>query len=126
MMTLSGGKLGWTAGKMPVLELTTTGRKSGQQRSTMLTSPWGEGDKIAIVASAGGNDGDPAWYLNLEAEPAVTVRTESGTRKMTARTATGDERSDLWGQITSKYKNYADYQTKTDREIPVVVLEPAD
>ena len=73
LMTVSGGKLGWTAGNMPVLELTTTGRKSGQQRSTMLTTPWSEGDKMAIVASAGGNDGHPAWYLNLEAEPTVTV-----------------------------------------------------
>ncbi len=126
LMTVSGGKLGWTAGNMPVLELTTTGRKSGQQRSTMLTTPWSEGDKMAIVASAGGNDGHPAWYLNLEAEPTVTVRTEDSTRQMTARTVTGDERSELWDQITSQYTNYADYQTKTDREIPVVVLEPAD
>ncbi len=124
MMTVSGGKLGWTAGKMPVLELTTTGRKSGQQRSTMLTTPWYDGDTMAIVASAGGNDAHPAWYLNLEAEPTVTVRTEDATRQMTARTVSGDERSEIWSAITSKYKNYADYQTKTEREIPVVLLEP--
>jgi deazaflavin-dependent oxidoreductase (nitroreductase family) len=126
MMTASGGKLGWTAGKMPVLELTTTGRKSGQQHSTMLTTPWSEGDKMAIVASARGNDGHPAWYLNLEAEPTVSVRTEDATRQMTARTVTGDDRSALWDKITSEYKNYAGYQTKTDREIPIVILEPAD
>jgi deazaflavin-dependent oxidoreductase (nitroreductase family) len=126
MITVSGGKLGWTAGKLPVLELTTTGRKSGEQRTTMLTTPWTEGDKMAIVASAAGNDKHPAWYLNLEAEPTVSVRTEDSTRRMTARTVTGDERSELWDKITSESKNYADYQTKTDREIPVVVLEPAD
>jgi deazaflavin-dependent oxidoreductase (nitroreductase family) len=126
LMKVSGGKLGWTAGKMPVLELTTTGRKSGEQRSTMLTTPWQDGDKMAIVASAGGNDTHPAWYLNLEADPNVTVRTEDGTTSMTARTAAGDERTELWDEITSKYKNYSGYQSKTDREIPVVILEPAD
>lgn len=125
MLKVSGGRIGWTAGKMPVIELITTGRKSGQQRATMLTSPWQDGDTLAIVASAGGNDAHPAWYLNLQAEPAVTVRTEDGERAMTARTATGDERAELWDQITSKAANYAGYQKKTDREIPVVVLEPA-
>ena len=126
LMKVTGGKIGWTAGKMPVIELTTTGRKSGQQRSTMLTTPWTDGDKLVIVASAGGNDTHPAWYLNLEADPAVSVRTEDGSRSMTARTVSGDERVDLWSQITTKYDNYAGYQTKTEREIPVVILEPAD
>jgi deazaflavin-dependent oxidoreductase (nitroreductase family) len=124
LMKVTGGKIGWTAGKMPVLELTTTGRKSGQQRSTMLTTPWQDGDRMAVIASAGGNDTHPAWFLNLEADPAVTVRTESGTQSMTARIVSGDERSDIWKQVASKYKNYEDYQTKTEREIPVVVLEP--
>lgn len=126
LMKVTGGKVGWTAGKMPVIELTTTGRKSGQQRSTMLTTPWSDGDKLAIVASAGGNDAHPAWYLNLEADPAVSVRTEDGSRSMTARTVSGDERADLWSHISTNYDNYAGYQTKTDREIPIVVLEPAD
>jgi deazaflavin-dependent oxidoreductase (nitroreductase family) len=124
MMTVSGGRFGWTAGKMPVLELTTTGRKSGQERSTMLTAPWQDGERMAIVASAGGNDNPPAWFLNLEANPTVTARTEDGTRTMTARITSGDERSDLWEQISSKYTNYAGYQKKTEREIPIVVLEP--
>ena len=126
MLAVSGGRLGWTAGKMPVLELTTTGRKSGQQRSTMLTAPWRSGDKMAIVASAGGNDQHPAWFLNIESNPTVTVRTDSGTRSMTARITSGDERAELWEEIASKYDNYAGYQKKTEREIPVVLLEPAD
>lgn len=125
LVTLSGGRIGWSLSKMPALELTTTGRKSGKERTSMLTTPWQEGEKMAIVASAGGNAQHPAWFLNLRDNPAVTVRTESGTRKMTARVAAGDERSELWQQITSKYKHYADYQSKTKREIPVVVLEPA-
>lgn len=125
VMTVTGGRLGWTAGKMPVLELTTTGRKSGEPRSTMLTTPWHDGDTMAIVASAGGNDTHPAWYLNLEADPKVRVRTQDGEREMTARTATGDERARLWTEISEKYTNYAGYQKKTDREIPIVVLEPA-
>ena len=126
LMKVSGGRIGWTAGKMPVLELTTTGRKSGSPRSIMLTSPWQDGDTMAIVASRGGDDHHPAWYLNLRDEPSVTVRTESGTRSMTARITAGPERDELWKAITAKYKNYADYQSKTDREIPVVVLEPVD
>ena len=126
LMTITGDRVGWTAGKMPVLELTTTGRRSGEPRSTMLTTPWQDGDALAIVASAGGNDTHPAWYLNLEAEPSVLVRTQDGERKMTARTATGDERSRLWTEISQKYTNYAGYQKKTDREIPIVLLEPAD
>jgi deazaflavin-dependent oxidoreductase (nitroreductase family) len=126
LLKVSGGRLGWTAGKMPVLELTTTGRKSGQPRSTMLTSPWQDGDTMALVASAGGNDHDPAWFLNLSDDPAVTIKTDGRTRSMTARIAAGDERADLWRQITAKYKNYGGYQSKTDREIPVVLLESAD
>ncbi len=111
---------------MPVLELTTTGRKSGKLRSTMLTSPWQDGESIAIIASAGGNDAHPAWYLNLEADPSVSVRTEDRERPMTARTVTGDERLRLWTEISEVHTNYAGYQKKTDREIPVILLEPTD
>ena len=126
LMKVSGGKVGWTAGKMPVLELTTTGRKSGQPRSVMLTSPWQGGDAMALVASRGGDDVHPAWFLNLRDNPEVAVRTEAGTKPMVARVATGTERDELWQAITAKYKNYAGYQRKTDREIPVVVLDPKD
>ncbi|MDG2039548.1 MAG: nitroreductase family deazaflavin-dependent oxidoreductase [Ilumatobacter sp.] len=126
VMIASRGRIGWTAGKMPVLELTTTGRKSGKLRSTMLTSPWQDGESIAIIASAGGNDAHPAWYLNLEADPSVSVRTEDRERPMTARTVTGDERLRLWTEISEVHTNYAGYQKKTDREIPVILLEPTD
>lgn len=126
IMTLSGGRLGWTAAKMPVLELTTTGRKSGQPRSVMLTSPWQDGDTMAIVASRGGDDVHPAWYLNLVSDPNVSVKTKDGSKAMVARTASADERARIWPQLTEDFENYAGYQNKTEREIPVVLLEPAD
>lgn len=109
---------------MPVLELTTTGRRSGEKRSTMLTIPWQDDRSIAVVASRAGDDRHPAWFLNLRDDPAVSVSTRSGTRPMTARILAGDERSEMWERITRAHDNYADYQKKTDREIPVVVLEP--
>ena len=125
-LTLSFGKLGWHAGGMPVLELTTIGRKSGEARTSMLTSPLRHGDAYVIVASRGGDDRHPAWFLNLQANPAVEVAVAGAPKlPMTARVATAEERAEMWPQVTSKYKNYADYQKKTTREIPLVLLEPA-
>src|SRR5689334_22029602 len=125
VLKLSFGHIGWDAAKMPVLELTTTGRKSGERRAVMLTSPLQDGDSIVIVASRGGDDQNPAWFLNLEANPAVEVSLRGRPKQpMTARIATGDERADLWRRLTAAHKNYADYQTKTSREIPVVLLDP--
>ena len=121
----SFGKVGWTAANMPVLELTTTGRKSGESRTVLLTSPVQQGDSLVIIASKGGEPTHPAWYLNLLADPNVTVTTENETRSMMARVADADERAELWPQVVSAARNYADYQKKTDREIPVVILDPA-
>jgi deazaflavin-dependent oxidoreductase (nitroreductase family) len=127
MMTLSGGRLGWSAGSMPVLELTTVGRKSGQQRSVMLTSPIREGESMVIVASKGGEDTHPAWFLNLQANPNVEVSTKGAPKQpMIARVATSDERARLWPQVTATYKNYGGYQAKTVREIPLVILTPVE
>lgn len=124
LLKVSGGRLGWTAGKMPVLVLTTTGRKSGQPRSVMLTAPHQDGETIALVASRGGDDHHPAWFLNLSDNPEVTVKMKDQTRDMTARVATAEERAELWPKITEVYSGYAGYQKKTEREIPVVLLEP--
>ena len=122
---VSFGHLGWQTAGMPVLELTTVGRKSGKSRSTMLTTPLQEGDAYVIVASRGGDDHHPAWFLNLRDHPEVEVATEGEAhRSMTARVAAGEERTDLWSRLTAAHDNYAGYQRKTDREIPVVVLEP--
>jgi deazaflavin-dependent oxidoreductase (nitroreductase family) len=126
LLTISGGRLGWRAGGMPVVELTTTGRKSGQPRTVMLTSPVQEGDAIVIVASRGGDDQHPAWFLNLRDHPDVEVAFAGKPKQaMRARVATPDERAALWPRVTSTYKGYANYQTKTDREIPLVMLESA-
>jgi deazaflavin-dependent oxidoreductase (nitroreductase family) len=125
ILKASFGHLGWDALSMPVLELTTTGRKTGEPRAVMLTSPLQDGDAIVIVASRGGDDHHPAWFLNLRAQPEVQVRLKGGPRQpMHARVASPDERARLWPQITAKHKNYAGYQSKTDREIPLVLLEP--
>jgi deazaflavin-dependent oxidoreductase (nitroreductase family) len=120
----TGGKVGGRGMGMPVLALTTTGRKSGQPRTVMLTSPLQEGDKLVIVASKGGDDRHPEWYLNLQANPEVLVKIGSTTQQMTAHVANAEERADLWPRVTADHKNYAGYQTKTDREIPLVILAP--
>ncbi len=120
----SKGKLIGKASGMPVLKLTTVGRKSGQPRSTMLTSPLIEGDNVMLVASNGGDDRNPMWYSNLIANPEVEIVMNGSTRPMKARVAEGDERTRLWEALASKHTNYAGYQRKTSRQIPVVVLEP--
>src|SRR5215204_556510 len=126
LLTVSGGRIGWSAMDMPVLELTTTGRKSGKPRSVMLTSPVQEGSTLVIVASRGGDDHHPAWFLNLRDNPAVEVNVGGGQRHpMRARIASAQERAGLWPQIAAKYRNYAGYQTRTEREIPLVFLESA-
>ena len=124
LLKVSGGRAGWTAMDMPVLELTTKGRKSGQSRSVMLTSPLREGSALVVVASRGGDDRSPAWFHNLQANPDVEVRLQGGpAQRMRARVATAAERERLWPLITADHKNYADYQLKTTREIPLVLLE---
>ena len=117
------GKLGWQAGSMAVVELTTIGRKSGEPRTTMLTAPVHDDTSLVLVASYGGDDREPAWCRNLRANPKVTITMKGRTREMTARIATDDEKANLWPQITKAYKGYAGYQEKTDRNIPVVIVE---
>lgn len=125
IIRLTRGKLGWSAAGMPAIELTTVGRKSGQKRSTMLTVPIREGEGYVVVASRGGDDKHPAWFLNLRDNPAVEVVVGGGAPvPMTARIADADTRARLWPEITSKYRNYAGYQEKTSREIPLIILEP--
>jgi deazaflavin-dependent oxidoreductase (nitroreductase family) len=121
---VSDGKLAARGSGMPVLMLTTTGRKSGHKRTTMLTSPLQEGGRIMLVASKGGADRHPDWFLNLRDDPRVEVTLGGTTRAMTAHVADRAERQALWPRIVADHANYGDYQTRTDREIPVVVLEP--
>ena len=126
LVKVTGGRVGYEAMGMPVLELTTIGRQSGQPRSVMLTAPLTENGNLVIVASRGGDDTHPAWFVNLRANPKVEVSVKGGPKEpMTARIATPEERARMWPQIAEKYSNYAGYQKKTEREIPLVVLDPA-
>lgn len=90
----------------------------------MLAAPIVEDDRVVLVASFGGDDRQPAWYRNLTAHPRVRVTTAGSTLTMLARTATDQERAQLWPQITARYQGYARYQQRTERPIPVVILQP--
>ncbi len=113
----------WERGA-PVLILTTTGRKSGQERKLPLIYQEDDGAYV-IVASNGGSPTNPGWYLNLEAQPEVRVQVWGDKFAARARTVTGAERERLWRKMNEVWPSYDEYQTKTDREIPVVVLERA-
>jgi deazaflavin-dependent oxidoreductase (nitroreductase family) len=104
------------------LLLTTTGRKSGERRETPLIYQR-QGDDYLVVASKGGADAPPAWYLNLQADPEVEVQVLGDRFTARARTATAAEKPELWKIMAATWPAYDEYQTKTDREIPVVVLE---
>jgi deazaflavin-dependent oxidoreductase (nitroreductase family) len=126
LLKVTGGRAGWTASNMPVLELTTTGRKSGRPRSVMLTSPVQEGTTLVVVASRGGDDKPPAWFLNLQENPVVEVAVQGKpAQPMRARVANPQERARLWPLVIADHQNYADYQARTTREIALVLLEPA-
>jgi len=106
------------------LLLTTTGRKSGQPRvAPLIYAP--DDDRFIIVASKGGADEPPAWYLNMEDDSEVEVQVKSDRFKATARDAEGEERKRLWARMNEEWPDYTEYQKKTDREIPVVILERA-
>lgn len=124
LLRLTGGRWPHKLGGMETLELHTTGRTTGERRSTLLTSPVHDERRVILVASKGGHDVHPGWYKNLAANPDVEITMGGTTRPMRARTATGTERAQLWSQVTSVYQGYAGYQRNTDREIPVVICEP--
>ena len=118
----TGGEEGHDWQGTTVLILTTHGRRSGTERSTPLI--YGQhGDDYLVVASKAGADEPPAWYLNLEAEPNVEVQVRDERFAARARTATADEKPELWRTMVQRWPQYEEYQRKTSREIPVVVLE---
>jgi deazaflavin-dependent oxidoreductase (nitroreductase family) len=124
VLRLTGGRLPRRLGGMQPLELHTIGRRSGQRRSTLLTSPDYRPDRVILVASKGGHSDHPQWYKNLAANPSVELTVDGRTRPMLARTATPEEKAVLWPTIVARYRNYAAYQRNTDRDIPVVICEP--
>jgi deazaflavin-dependent oxidoreductase (nitroreductase family) len=119
-----GEGLGGTFQSIPVAILTTTGRKTGQPRNNPLYF-LRDGDKVIVVASKGGTDKNPTWYLNLKANPAVKVQIKKELLDLTARDATDEERAQYWPQLVKMYPSYEDYQSWTTRVLPLVVCEPA-
>ena len=122
---LSGGKLGGRFGKSPVLLLNTTGRKTGEPRTTPLLY-LKDGDNLILVASYGGAPNHPAWWLNLLAKPEAEVELGRKKLKVIAKQADAEERNRLWPLLVDMYSDYAEYQKKTTREIPVVILRMQD
>lgn len=120
----TGGRIG---GKFlqgaPVALLTTTGRKTGQPRISPLLY-LRDGDRVIVVASHGGREKNPMWYLNLKANPQVQVQIKKEVLNLTARDATEEERAKYWPQLVKMYSSYEDYQSWTDRTIPIVICEP--
>ncbi|MER7664208.1 MULTISPECIES: nitroreductase family deazaflavin-dependent oxidoreductase [unclassified Streptomyces] len=118
----SGGSKGTTMRGMPVIILTTRGAKSGKIRKSPLMRVEHEGD-YAVVASLGGAPKHPVWYHNVVADPRVELQDGAVRQDMRAREVTGEEKAVWWARAVEAYPDYADYQKKTDREIPVFVLE---
>ena len=124
LIAVSGGRLGWKLGRIQSVELFTIGRKSGERRGTMLTAPVHENGTYVLVASKGGDDRHPAWYLNLVANPDIELAVDGQLLALRARTANPEEKAVLWPRVVAVYGGYTQYQSKTSREIPIVICEP--
>jgi len=120
----TGGRIGHTAGSLRNLLLTTTGRRSGEQRTVPLTY-MADGPRYVLVASNGGSDRHPAWWLNLVADPHATIQVGPRTLAVVARRAEGADHARLWPAVKKMNPFYGQYELITDRDIPVVILEPA-
>jgi len=119
----SGGRIGGRVWGLQVVLLTTTGRRSGKRRTVPLCSIR-DGENVAVIGSFGGLDRPPAWSLNLQAEPHAQLEVGRGRRDVVARIAAPEERARLWADVTAKAPGYLEYERRTDREIPIVLLQP--
>jgi len=122
---MTGGFVGGRFGKAPILLLTTTGAKTGKER-TMPLLYYPDGENLVVIASNGGSDRHPGWYVNVRKNPKAEVQVGRETKAVTAKTASAEEKARLWPLITKMYAQYDGYQKNTSREIPVVVLKPAE
>jgi deazaflavin-dependent oxidoreductase (nitroreductase family) len=120
----TGGRVLNSALGMQVVELHTVGRRSGLPRSTMLTAPVVDGQRIVLVASKGGDDRDPDWYRNLMAHPDAELTMGGERRPVRARRASAEEKAELWPRVVAAYHGYAGYQRRTQRDIPLVLCDP--
>jgi deazaflavin-dependent oxidoreductase (nitroreductase family) len=122
----SGARLFARLGGMPVIVLTTTGRRTGQPRSVAINAPLAIGNRIVVVASDGGSSHEPHWFRNLSRDPEVSVLPGGRPRRMLARVASPEEREELWPRVVARNGIYAQYQRRTSREIPLVWLDPIE
>lgn len=120
---LSKGRFGGKMQELPVCILHTVGRKSGKARQTPLLY-LADGDDLVLVASRGGSDAPPGWWLNLMAMPETMVEIKGAKRRMRPRQATPEEKAAYWPRLTERYSFYDDYQARTARDIPVIVMSP--
>ena len=123
VLTVSGNRLLAKPFGMPLIELHTTGRKSGLPRSCYLTTPVHDTERVVLVASKGGDDRNPDWYQNLQSYPDAELVINGERRTVRARTAGAAEKAELWPKIVAAYQGYANYQQRTSRDIPVVICE---
>lgn len=120
---LTRGRVMGRVGPVPVLLLTTTGRKSGEPRTAPVVFTR-DGDGYVVIGSNAGNSRTPAWAYNLKAEPRARIEVRSDKLDVAARVAKGEERERLWAKIAGEYPGFDDYDARTDRDIAVFVLEP--
>jgi deazaflavin-dependent oxidoreductase (nitroreductase family) len=119
----TGGVIGGRFGKADILLLTTTGRKTGRRRTTPLLY-LKDGEDFVLIASNAGDDRNPGWWVNLKADPHGSVQIGRARTAITARQATPEEKTRLWPSVIDIYPGYDEYTTRTNREIPVVILSP--
>ena len=125
LYNVSGGRIGGKMGKVPVLLLTTTGRKTSKQRTLPLVYIM-DGSAYVITASAGGADKHPGWFFNIRSNPQATIQVKDKHIKVAAEVAGQEKKSELWARLVEVAPNFAGYQKRTSREIPMVILHPVE
>ncbi len=125
LYNVSGGRIGGKMGKVPVLLLTTTGRKTGKQR-TLPVVYIKDDSAYVITASAGGADKHPGWFFNIRSNPQATIQVKDKRIKVTAEVAGSEKKSELWAQLVEVAPNFAGYEKRTSRDIPMVILHPVE
>jgi F420H(2)-dependent quinone reductase len=125
LYNVSGGRIGGKMGKVPILLLTTTGRKTGKQRTLPLVYIMDDGAYV-VTGSAGGADKHPSWFFNIRSDPQATIQVKDKHIKVTAEIVGPEKKSELWARLVAVAPNFAGYQKRTSREIPMVILRPVE